>query len=301
MDTRCTPDEYLDALYLERGLSDHTLSAYRTDLAGATAFALASGTVLAQWTEQDVHAYIESLFQSAHSVSSVQRKLSTLSGYFRFLLRNRVRNDDPMAHVRRPSSMRLLPLSLSESDVLRLLDAPDVDTTLGFRDRTILEVMYASGLRVSELVALRWSQIGLDQGVIRIIGKGNRERLVPLGDSARDWLSRYAVLIRPHLPDARGQTVFPGPSGKPMTRQAVWHRIKQLAQVAGIDGALSPHTLRHAFATHLVNHGADLRVVQLLLGHADLSTTQIYTHVARERLKQLYNAHHPRASGTLLG
>jgi integrase/recombinase XerD len=159
----------------------------------------------------------------------------------------------------------------------------------------MLEVLYASGLRVSELCGLERSNISLEQGVVRVLGKGNKERLVPLGDAARQWLQRYFLEARPQLPDPRGQSVFPGRSGRPMTRQTFWHRLKLIAQVAGIHGDLSPHTLRHAFATHLVNHGADLRVVQLLLGHEDLSTTQIYTHVARERLKQLHTAHHPRA------
>ncbi|MGA1002022.1 MAG: tyrosine-type recombinase/integrase, partial [Litorivicinaceae bacterium] len=172
---------------------------------------------------------------------------------------------------------------------------PNTDTLIGLRDRAMLEVLYASGLRVSELCSLERSNISLEQGVLRVLGKGNKERLVPLGDAARQWLQRYFLEARPELPDPRGQYVFPGRTGAPMTRQTFWHRLKQIAQVAGIHGDLSPHTLRHAFATHLVNHGADLRVVQLLLGHEDLSTTQIYTHVARERLKQLHTAHHPRA------
>ena len=175
------------------------------------------------------------------------------------------------------------------------IGAPNTDTLIGLRDRAMLEVLYASGLRVSELCSLERSNISLEQGVLRVLGKGNKERLVPLGDAARQWLQRYLLEARPELPDPRGQYVFPGRTGAPMTRQTFWHRLKQIAQVAGIHGDLSPHTLRHAFATHLVNHGADLRVVQLLLGHEDLSTTQIYTHVARERLKQLHTAHHPRA------
>lgn len=299
MANRSTLDDYLDALYLERGLSEKTLSAYRTDLVGAERFAHELKRALPELNEADLNQYIGSLFSSGISTTSIQRKLSALHGYYKYLVRTRQRADDPMARITRPSKGRPLPKTLSEAEVNALLDAPDTETLIGLRDRTLLEVLYATGLRVSELVELKRQNLGLEQGVIRVMGKGQKERLVPLGESAREWLARYLLEARPELPDPRGVSVFPGRSGEPMTRQTFWHRIKHWARVAGIDRAISPHTLRHAFATHLVNHGADLRVVQLLLGHTDLSTTQIYTHVARERLKQLHSAHHPRASGTL--
>lgn len=299
MANRSTLDDYLDALYLERGLSEKTLSAYRTDLVGAERFAHELKRALPELNEADLNQYIGSLFSSGISTTSIQRKLSALHGYYKYLVRTRQRADDPMARITRPSKGRPLPKTLSEAEVSALLEAPDTDTLIGLRDRTLLEVLYATGLRVSELVELKRQNLGLEQGVIRVMGKGQKERLVPLGESAREWLARYLLEARPELPDPRGVSVFPGRSGEPMTRQTFWHRIKHWARVAGIDRAISPHTLRHAFATHLVNHGADLRVVQLLLGHTDLSTTQIYTHVARERLKQLHSAHHPRASGTL--
>ncbi len=299
MANRSTLDDYLDALYLERGLSEKTLSAYRTDLVGAERFAHELKRALPELNEADLNQYIGSLFSSGISTTSIQRKLSALHGYYKYLVRTRQRADDPMARITRPSKGRPLPKTLSEAEVNALLDAPDTETRIGLRDRTLLEVLYATGLRVSELVELKRQNLGLEQGVIRVMGKGQKERLVPLGESAREWLARYLLEARPELPDPRGVSVFPGRSGEPMTRQTFWHRIKHWARVAGIDRAISPHTLRHAFATHLVNHGADLRVVQLLLGHTDLSTTQIYTHVARERLKQLHSAHHPRASGTL--
>ena len=295
MTTRSTLDEYLDALYLERGLSETTLSAYRIDLMGAEQFALNLGKTMATLSEADLNGWVGDLFASGLATTSIQRKLSALHGFYKYLVRIRVREDDPMARISRPAKGRLLPKTLSENDVSRLLDAPDVGTPIGLRDRTMLEVLYASGLRVTELCQLSRHNLGMEQGVVRVIGKGQKERLVPLGETARYWLERYLLEVRPELPDPRGQTVFPGRTGAPMTRQTFWHRIKHWARQADIAVDLSPHTLRHAFATHLVNHGADLRVVQLLLGHEDLSTTQIYTHVARERLKQLHSAHHPRA------
>jgi|TARA_B110000305_G_scaffold172798_1_gene190957 integrase/recombinase XerD len=287
-------DDYLDALYLERGLSEPTLSAYRIDLFHAEAFFDSLGKALSDVTESEINEYIGHLFFIKRKITSVQRSLSALNGYFKYLVRIGQRNDDPMARVQRPSKGQSLPKVLSESDVLRLLEAPDTETLIGFRDRTMLEVLYASGLRVSELCGLARTNVSMDQGVVRVIGKGSRERIVPLGDNARDWLEHYLLTVRPEFPDPRGLALFPGRSGRAMTRQTFWYRLKHLAKIANISSDLSPHTLRHAFATHLVNHGADLRVVQLLLGHEDLSTTQIYTHVAKERLKQLHSAHHPR-------
>lgn len=295
MKTRSKLDDYLDALYLERGLSETTLSAYRVDLVGADAFAAERGQRLSDLSDADIQEYIGQLFATGRQTSSIQRRLSALHGYFKYLVRTGQRSDDPMARVTRPSKGQMLPKTLSEAEVTRLLDAPDVDSTLGLRDRAMLEVLYASGLRVSELCGLLRSQMSLEQGVVRVIGKGSKERLVPLGDAARHWLEAYLKRARPEFADPAGPAVFPGRTGRPMTRQTFWHRLKQLAVKADIQKDLSPHTLRHAFATHLVNHGADLRVVQLLLGHEDLSTTQIYTYVARERLKQLHSQHHPRA------
>ena len=295
MNTRSDLDAYLDALYLERGLSETTLRAYRVDLESASLFAQSLNQSLDTLAESDINAWIGSLFSDGLKITSIQRKLSALHGFYKYQIRHRQREDDPMARIQRPSKGRPLPKTLSEADVNTLIHTPNTDTLIGLRDRAMLEVLYASGLRVSELCSLERSNISLEQGVLRVLGKGNKERLVPLGDAARQWLQRYFLEARPELPDPRGKSVFPGRTGAPMTRQTFWHRLKQIAQVAGIHGDLSPHTLRHAFATHLVNHGADLRVVQLLLGHEDLSTTQIYTHVARERLKQLHTAHHPRA------
>lgn len=295
MTTRSKLDEYLDALYLERGLSETTLSAYRVDLMGAEHFALGLGKSITTLSEADLNGFVGQLFQEGLATTSIQRKMSALHGFYKYLVRTRVRDDDPMARISRPAKGRMLPKTLSEGDVTRLLEAPDIASPIGLRDRTMLEVLYASGLRVTELCQLRRQNLGLDQGLVRVIGKGNKERLVPLGENAREWLERYLLEVRPELPDPRGGTLFPGRTGAPMTRQTFWHRIKHWARQAEIAVDLSPHTLRHAFATHLVNHGADLRVVQLLLGHEDLSTTQIYTHVARERLKQLHSAHHPRA------
>jgi integrase/recombinase XerD len=288
-------DAYLDALYLERGLSETTLRAYRVDLEGVSAYARSLNKTIEVLTDSDINGFIGSLFSEGLQITSIQRKLSALHGFYKYQIRHGYRDDDPMARIQRPAKGRPLPKTLSENDVFKLLEAPDTDTLLGLRDRTMLEVLYASGLRVSELCGLERSNISLEQGVVRVLGKGSKERLVPLGDAARDWLQRYFLEARPEFTDPRGPAVFPGRSGSPMTRQTFWHRLRYIAQVAGITADLSPHTLRHAFATHLVNHGADLRVVQLLLGHEDLSTTQIYTHVARERLKQLHTAHHPRA------
>ena len=295
MNTRSDLDAYLDALYLERGLSETTLRSYRVDLEGVSAYAKSLNKTIEVLTDSEINGFIGSLFSDGLKITSIQRKLSALHGFYKYQIRHGRRDDDPMARIQRPSKGRPLPKTLSESDVSKLLEAPDTGTLIGLRDRTMLEVLYASGLRVSELCGLERSNISLEQGVVRVLGKGSKERLVPLGDAARDWLQRYFLEARPEFPDPRGPAVFPGRSGSPMTRQTFWHRLRNIAQVAGITAELSPHTLRHAFATHLVNHGADLRVVQLLLGHEDLSTTQIYTHVARERLKQLHNAHHPRA------
>lgn len=288
-------DLWLDAVWMERGLSANSLASYRNDLRLFSFWMHAKGRALDLVVREDVEGYLaERLKRGAHSRSQA-RLLSCLRGFFRYLLREQRITTDPTLRVQSPKLPRSLPDSLTEADVDALLAAPDTGTLLGLRDRTMLEVLYASGLRVTELVTLRLSQLGLRQGVVRVMGKGSKERLVPLGEEAVAWLERYLQEARPLLLGVQvSDFVFPGQQGEPLTRQAFWYRIKHLAQVACISKPLSPHTVRHAFATHLLNHGADLRVLQMLLGHSDLSTTQIYTHVAGARLKELHSSHHPR-------
>lgn len=289
-------DQFLDAIWMERGLSKNTLLAYGNDLNGFAAWLRGrGGPELHQVQREDVQAYLAHRLAARASPRSAARLLSTLRRFYAWQLRDGRVGEDPTALIEAPRLGRPLPRSLTEAEVEALLAAPDTGTVLGLRDRTMLEVLYASGLRVSELVSLAPSQVNLQQGVVRITGKGNKERLVPLGEEAVVWLERYLGEARPAL--LKGQpcnAVFVTRRRDAMTRQAFWYMIKRHARSAGIDKPLSPHTLRHAFATHLLNHGADLRVVQMLLGHSDLSTTQIYTHVARARLKQLHARHHPR-------
>ena len=290
---------YIDACWLEKGLSQHSLDAYRRDL---VAFAhwlandkVASGSVLLATAEHEVQGYLSYRQQAGFNRRSTARSLSALRGFYRYLVRNGQLDNDPTAKVEQVKLGKPLPKSLSEAEVEALLLAPDLSEPIGLRDRTMLELLYACGLRVSELVSLETHQINTRQGVIRLMGKGRKERLVPMGEEALDWFSRYLKEARPLLlktPDS--QVLFPSSRGSFMTRQTFWHRIKRYVTIAGIQKTVSPHTLRHAFATHLLNHGADLRVVQLLLGHSDLSTTQIYTHIARQRLQSLHQAHHPR-------
>ena len=288
-------ERWLDHIWMEKGLGDQTLASYRSDLE-QFALWLQQRSALLQADRIVVLEWLSTLMQRGLSARSVARKMSALRGFYRWALQERLLAEDPTLLVARPKIGRPLPKSLTEADVDALLAAPDVDTTLGLRDRAMLEVLYASGLRVSELVGLTLSQINLRQGLVRVVGKGNKERLVPLGEEAQDWLVRYLRDGRPLLLGDEGDDiVFPSQRRQPMTRQTFWHRIRQLAVIAGVQKPLSPHTLRHAFATHLLNHGADLRVVQMLLGHSDLSTTQIYTHVARQRLHDLHARHHPRA------
>jgi integrase/recombinase XerD len=286
---------FLDVAWMERGLATNTLAAYRADLAALQQWLHGRGSGLGEATRADVLAYLGERSASGARSKSTARQLSAFRRFFRHQVREGLRTEDPTAEVAMPRLGRALPKSLSESDVERLLAAPALDVALGLRDRAMLEVLYATGLRVSELVALTLQQVNVNQGVLRVTGKGNRERLVPLGAEAIEWLQRFTRTARGELLGAR-QTdfLFPTRRATRMTRQAFWHLIKRYARLAGIDKPLSPHTLRHAFATHLLNHGADLRVVQMLLGHSDLSTTQIYTHVARERLKSLHAQHHPR-------
>ena len=290
-------DEFCDNLWLEDGLSRNTLESYRRDLDKYAAWlGKQRAATLLQTSHADIQGYLAELFavQKARA-SSVGRNLSSLKRLYRYLLRQGRIDTDPTLQIDAPKLPRTLPKSLSEQDVELLLASPDDQTPLGLRDRTMFEVLYATGLRVSELVSLRVSQVSMDMGVVRVTGKGSKERLVPLGEEALDWLRRYltdgrSVLLGRQISD----DLFVTARGGGMTRQMFWYLIKKHARQGGLDKPLSPHTLRHAFATHLLNHGADLRVVQMLLGHADISTTQIYTHVARERLKQLHAKHHPR-------
>lgn len=289
-------ERFLDALWLERGLTANTLAAYRSDLEHFGAWLDAQGEGLASASRATLLEYLQLRSLAGARPRSSARLLSSLRRFYRYLVRERVRDDDPSARIDSPKLGRPLPKSLSEEEVEALLDAPNVESLLGLRDRAMLEVLYATGLRVSELVGLAITQVNLQQGLVRVMGKGRKERLVPLGEEALDWLERYLRQARPLLLVVQQPTeaLFPSRLGTAMTRQAFWQLIKRHALQAGINKPLSPHTLRHAFATHLLNHGADLRVVQLLLGHSSLSTTQIYTHVARERLKALHARHHPR-------
>ncbi|EKF75629.1 integrase/recombinase XerD [Alcanivorax hongdengensis A-11-3] len=290
-------DRWLDQQWLEKGLSDHSLDNYRRDLRQLALWARPQSLPLARCQRFQLLQFLADRHQQGVSARSVARQLSAIKSFYRWLKREGMIEQDPALLIERPRTGRPLPKSLSEADVEALLAAPDLDDPLGLRDRAMLEVLYATGLRVTELVSLTQGQINPRQGLIRVIGKGNKERLVPLGEEALHWLGRYQREARALLLGNDQELLFPSRRGTCMTRQTFWHRIKQLAVKAGVQKSLSPHTLRHAFATHLLNHGADLRVVQLLLGHSDLSTTQIYTHVAQQRLQDLYQKHHPR-SGT---
>jgi integrase/recombinase XerD len=286
---------FLDAVWMERGLASNTLAAYRADLTALSRWLAERDLQITRTTRAELLAFIAFRVDAGARPRSTARQLSSFRRFFRYLVREGVLRDDPTAQIAMPKIGRSLPKSLSEEEVESLLNAPAIADPLGHRDRTMLEVLYATGLRVSELVNLKYSQINTNQGVIRIIGKGNRERLIPLGEEAVRWLTEFVKGPRNEiLLDRTTDYLFPTRRGDRMTRQAFWHIIKRYARKAQIDKELSPHTMRHAFATHLLNHGADLRVVQMLLGHSDLSTTQIYTHVARERMKELHERHHPR-------
>ena len=290
-------DAFCDQLWLQDGLAASSLASYRRDLnAWAAWLAAHGGHALLAATRGDVEAFLAAQFHSRVKATSVNRRLSTLRRFYRLQAAQGALSADPTLRIRSPKLPRRLPKYLSEQQVEALLGAPDTDTTLGLRDRAMLETLYATGLRVSELVGLKLAQVSFQMGVVRVLGKGGKERLVPLGEEAIDWLKRYLAGVRTRLAGkARTDAVFLTARHAPMTRQAFWHVIKRYAVVADIPASkLSPHTLRHAFATHLLNHGADLRVVQLLLGHADITTTTIYPHVARERLKRLHAQHHPR-------
>ncbi len=286
---------FLDSLWLESGLSKNTVEAYQRDLIGFATWLSKSDIDLSAATRQDILRYQSERMRQGSKVRSDARLLSSLRRFYRYLCREEIRESDPTTQIESPRLGRPLPSSLTEQEVEDLLAQPDTTQALGLRDRTMLEVLYATGLRVSELIALQFEQVNMRQGLVRCIGKGNKERLVPLGEIALDWLQDYLMESRPELLNGKvTDDLFPTQRGKAMSRQAFWYLIKRYAKQAMIEKDLSPHTLRHAFATHLLNHGADLRVVQLLLGHSDLSTTQIYTHVAKERLKSLHTEHHPR-------
>ena len=288
-------DRFIDALWIEEGLADLSLAAYRRDLTLFAAWLAAeSGRTIESTTESDLLAYAVARHPGSKA-SSANRRLSVFRRFFRWALRERLVTADPTLKMSAAKAPLRVPKTLSEAQVEALLAAPEVDTPLGLRDRTMLELMYASGLRVSELVTLKTVHLGLTEGALRVTGKGSKERLVPFGEEARVWLERYLASARGEI--LQGQSsdaLFVTARGGAMTRQMFWKLIKAHALRGGVQVPLSPHTLRHAFATHLLNHGADLRAVQMLLGHADISTTTIYTHVARERLKSLHAQHHPR-------
>ena len=288
-------DRFVDALWLEDGLAALSLEAYRRDLALLAAWLRARGArALADAAESDLRGYIAARHAGTRSTTA-NRRLTVFRRFYRWALRERLRADDPTLKLLPARQPLRVPKTLSEAQVESLLAAPDVATPLGLRDRAMLELLYASGLRVSELVGLRTVQVGLVEGVLRVTGKGSKERLVPFGAEAAAWIERYLREARGAILQGQASdALFVTARGGAMTRQMFWTLIKRHARAAGIAAPLSPHTLRHAFATHLLNHGADLRAVQMLLGHADISTTTIYTHVARERLRQLHAQHHPR-------
>ena len=289
-------DTFCDQVWLQDGLAAASLTSYRRDLTQWAAWLDKRSRALLAAQRMDVEAWLAEQFRAKAKATSIARRLSSLRRFYALQMQQATIRSDPTARVRAPKLPRRLPKNLSEDQVETLLDAPDVETALGLRDRAMLETLYATGLRVSELTGLKIAQVSLDMGVVRVVGKGSKERLVPLGEEAIAWIKRYLATTRAELSGkGRSDAMFVTARGGPLTRQAFWALLKRYAVKAGIPSAsLSPHVLRHAFATHLLNHGADLRVVQLLLGHADITTTTIYTHVARERLKELHARHHPR-------
>ena len=289
---------FLQHLWLERGLSKNTREAYQRDLLLFSRWLQGHshrGNPLLTASEEDLRRFLGWRHEQGYHPRSTARQISTLRAFYRYLLQSDQVTTDITANIDMPRQGKPLPKTLSEEDVESLLNSPDTNTAIGLRDRAMLEILYACGLRISELVNLNMDNINVRQGVIRITGKGGKERLVPMGHNAIDWLEQYISQARAGLLNQyESRTLFPGRQGRPMTRQTFWHRIKHYNTIAGINTDVSPHVLRHAFATHLLNHGADLRVVQLLLGHSDLSTTQIYTHIANHRLSELHREHHPR-------
>jgi integrase/recombinase XerD len=289
-------DHFIDTIWAQKGLATLTLSAYQQDLKQFSAWLVAANKKLKLAKKIDIQSYLAFKFELGSSSRSSARMLSTLKQYYRHLVRSGDRADNPSALISTPKIQQLLPNTLTEKDVNSLLYAPDIDSSYGLRDRCMLEVMYSSGLRVSELVSLVVNQINLNLGLVRLTGKGNKERVIPVGEEALHWIALYLKQSRPLLmrPNVSSDALFLSSRGSAITRQAFWQNIKKHLLVAGIKTNYSPHSLRHAFATHLLNHGADLRTVQMLLGHSSLSTTQIYTHIAQARLQLLHAAHHPR-------
>ena len=287
-------DVFIDHLWLEDGLAKNTLESYRLDLSAFSLWLTKQNKQLLTVDQADIQQYLAVRFPQSKA-RSISRLIASLRRFYRYLMRDNKISLDPTIQIQSPKLPRSLPKSLNEDEVLALLDAPNLNESAGLRDRAMLELLYACGLRVSELVGVKVTEVSINDGVVRVTGKGSKTRLVPMGEEAVDWISRYLSEARPDILQKRlCDALFVTNRGEAMTRQAFWYLIKRYALLAGINKPMSPHVLRHAFATHLLNHGADLRVVQMLLGHADISTTQIYTHVARERLKQLHSAHHPR-------
>lgn len=287
-------DTFIDHLWLEDGLSKNTLESYRLDLTAFASWLTPQNKQLLTVDQADIQQYLAVKFPQSQP-RSISRLIASLRRFYRYLMRDNKISLDPTIQIQSPKLPRSLPKSLNEEEVIALLNAPNIAEPAGLRDRAMLELLYACGLRVSELVGVKVTEVSVSDGVVRITGKGSKTRLVPMGEEAVDWISRYlsdarSAILQSRLCDA----LFVTNRGEAMTRQAFWYLIKRYALLAGINKHMSPHVLRHAFATHLLNHGADLRVVQMLLGHSDISTTQIYTHVARERLKQLHSMHHPR-------
>ena len=290
-------DRFIDSLWSQKGLADLTLRAYQQDLRQFSRWLGAQGGRLLEADQASIQRFLAQRFDAGASARSNARLLSTLKQYYRHLIRNGERQDNPTALISAPRIHRSLPHSLAESDIEKLLQAPDLESAYGLRDRCMLELMYSSGLRVSELVGLQMNQVNANLGLVRLVGKGNKERVVPVGEEALHWLSLYLKQARPDLQKtkAASDALFLSSRGSAITRQAFWQNIKKHLLKAGIKTVFSPHSLRHAFATHLLNHGADLRTVQMLLGHSSLSTTQIYTHIAQQRLASSHAEHHPRS------
>ncbi len=287
-------DTFIDHLWLEDGLSKNTLESYRADLSQFNTWLIKQHKELLSANQADIQQYLAVKFPQSKP-RSISRLIASMRRFYRYALRESLIKTDPTLQIESPKLPRSLPKSLNEQEVEDLLNAPDINQPIGLRDRAMLELLYASGLRVSELVTVKVNEVSTQDGVVRVTGKGSKTRLVPMGEEAADWIDQYLKQARPEILQKRlCDAMFVTARADAMTRQAFWYLIKRYALVAGITKHMSPHVLRHAFATHLLNHGADLRVVQMLLGHADISTTQIYTHVARERLKQLHSVHHPR-------
>ena len=288
-------EKYTNSLWLEKGLSNNTVVSYASDLSQLSEYLLQRNLSIDSAQPGDLMSFLADRSQRGVKPSSLARSLSSIKGFYQYMVRENHIEANPASLIDAPKQGRPIPKSLTEADVEALLAAPNVGTDLGLRDRAMLELLYACGLRVSELVELDMSQLNVSAGVVKVFGKGSKERLVPIGEIAQNWLQKYIKQARPQLLKAEASGVlFPSNRGQHMTRQTFWHRIKQHGITAGIQKPLSPHVIRHAFATHLLNHGADLRVIQMLLGHSDLSTTQIYTHVATQRLQNLHSQHHPR-------